>query len=368
MQHDFFIFAAEASGDLLGADLIENLLKTSSFSIQAVAGEKMRSFKVDCFIASEEFHVMGFLDVLKNLKKLWQLFKKIKLHLLENPPRVLVLIDYPGFNLRLAKALKKNGFPSPIIQYVCPTIWAWKKNRFYTLEKYFDHIFCLFPFEPKIFEKSHVKAIYVGHPLLKKIKKNPGDPKKTIISIFPGSRESVVKRNLPLQLEVAKQASQRKLGISYSSEKIKQILEAEIKKRKIKNCFFFPSKLNHHYMLKSIGALSTSGTINLELALLHVPSLIFYKTSWFDYLIAKYIFKIKLPFYCIVNIVAGKQIYPEFYGFRPDKKKACFILKEINDKKICEENYRKETYLFRESFERENEIKNPINEILNYLK
>jgi lipid A disaccharide synthetase len=85
-------------------------------------------------------------------------------------------------------------------------------------------------------------------------------------------------------------------------------------------------------------------------------------------LIAKYIFKIKLPFYCIVNIVAGKQIYPEFYGFRPDKKKASSILKEINDNKNSQENYKKKTYLLREAFERENEIKNPINEILNYLK
>lgn len=314
---DLFILAAEASGDLLGADLLSSIKKASPlFKIEGVAGPKMRSFISSPFLQAEEFYVMGFWDVIKAFRRLAKLYKKVLHHLLNAPPKLLILIDYPGFNLRLAKDLKKRGFPSPIVQYVCPTIWAWKRGRIKTMLSSLDHLFCLFPFEAPYFASTSLDVHYVGHPLSKCDALTPSSDEKKYLLLCPGSRKAVIHRNFPLMQKAAKEALKKlpKLepAILCASEEIKNYI-----------CKTWPSartltfgsgKESAEIMKKSYLAFATSGTINLELALMGIPSVVIYKLSFLDAFIAKILFRISLPFYCLVNILCQEEIFPEAYG------------------------------------------------------
>lgn len=327
---DYFIFAGESSGDLLGFHLMQDLIqKNPRVKIEGVFGPNMRLLGVKSLLTTEDFQVMGFIDVIKNLKLLIKHFYFLKKHLLKNPPKQLILIDYPGFNLRLAKSLKKSSFPSIIIQYVCPSIWAWKYKRVHFLKRWIDEVWCLFPFETLYLQKALVKSRYVGHPLLRALDfpKASFDQRGPLILIFPGSRQNEIERNLSLQLETALTTPDNyKIGISASNLLNLKKIEKTLEKFSSQRIFIFPSKENSMLMEQASLALATSGTITLELALHHLPTFVCYKISRLDYLIAKYVFNIQLPFYCIVNFLAQEEIFPEFYG--PN------ISKEILSQKI----------------------------------
>lgn len=321
---DYFIFAGESSADSLGFHLMQDLLKENpQVKIEGVFGPKMRSLGFKSLLPSEDFQVMGFLDVLKHLKPLIKHFYFLKKHLLAQPPKTLILIDYPGFNLRLAKSLKQSKFPSTIIQYVCPSIWAWKPRRARYLKRWIDEVWCLFPFEPLYLQKAHVKSRYVGHPLARSLDfpKVSLEQRGALILIFPGSRQGVIERNLALQLEAALSAPEEyKIGISAASPACAQIIERVLLNYPHPRLFVFSSKENSMLMEQATFALATSGTITLELALYHVPTVVCYTISYLDYLMAKYVFNIELPFYCIVNFLCLEEIFPEFYGPKISKE------------------------------------------------
>jgi lipid-A-disaccharide synthase len=320
---DYFILAAEASGDLLGFHLMQQLMQTHPHvKIAGVFGPKMRQLGFTQVLGIEDFQVMGFIDVFKNLKKLIRSFFFLRNFLLKNPPQKLILIDYPGFNLRLAKSLKKHKFPSPIIQYVCPSIWAWKYNRVHFLKRWIDEVWCLFPFEPLYLSKAGVNCRYVGHPLFKALDfpKASLPERSPLILIFPGSRSSEIKKNLTIMLEAALETSEDyKIGISAASPEALQLIETKKAAYSSSRLFIFPSEENSMLMEQASIAIATSGTITLELALHHLPTLVCYKLSLFDHLLAKYFLKIHLPFYCIVNFLALEEIFPEFYGYHLSK-------------------------------------------------
>jgi lipid-A-disaccharide synthase len=327
---DYFIFAGESSADLLGFHLMQDLLlENPQVKIQGVFGPKMRSLGFKCLLPSEDFQVMGFIDVLKHLKPLIRHFYFLKKHLLKTPPRQLILIDYPGFNLQLAKCLKQANFPSKIIQYVCPSIWAWKPRRVHFLKRWIDEVWCLFPFEPLYLEKANIQSRYVGHPLAKALDfpKISLQERGPLILVFPGSRQSVIQRNLPLQIEAALSSPQEyKIGISAASTDCARSIEKILLNYPPHRIFIFSSNENYMLMEQATFALATSGTITLELALHHVPTFVCYHISRLDYWMAKYVFNIYLPFYCIVNFLCLEEIFPEFYG--PN------ISKEILTKKM----------------------------------
>ena len=142
---DLFIFAGEMSGDLLGEQLLKSLFKIDPhLKVEGVAGPKMRALGMKTFLKMEEFEVMGFVDVFSSLPRLFKLFRRIKGHLLKNPPKKIVFIDYPGFNLRMAKALRKKKISSKLFQYVCPSVWAHGKGRIAKMEKTLDSLLTIF--------------------------------------------------------------------------------------------------------------------------------------------------------------------------------------------------------------------------------
>lgn len=297
---DLFVFAGEMSGDLHGHDLLQSMPK---LSVSAVAGPKMRTLEhVECVIEMEQFQVMGFTDILGALPRLYRLYRRVKHIILQKNPQVVVLIDYAEFNLHLAKGLRKAGFNGKIIQYICPTVWAWRKNRIPLMEKNLDALLTLFPFEPKYFK--HLDAKFVGHPLSKKRRFTP--PNGHFLSLFPGSRTTEIKRNLPMQYRVAKQTGME-IAVSSAHPKFEPLI-----KELAPSAAFYPDK--DFLISQTKCALATSGTICLELALNLIPTVCNFAIKPLDLFIATKIFKIHLPHYCIVNIIAGKTLFPEYYG------------------------------------------------------
>ncbi|MDR3624679.1 MAG: lipid-A-disaccharide synthase [Chlamydiales bacterium] len=322
---DLFIFAGEPSGDLHGSSVLKVLKeKAPQLKVEGVFGPKMRSQVNHSIIHTEEFHVMGFSDVLKALPRLKKHFKTILKHILTTNPKVVLLIDYPGFNLRLARSLRENGYKGKLIHYICPSVWAWKKNRIKSMEKTLDLLLCIFPFEPKYFEKSSLKAIYVGNPSLEAIssayyddswKRSLNIPKShSIISLFPGSREGEITKNLPVQLESALKLKQEypdtTICISVANENTSSLILSYLKEKNI-SPLLIPERYNFDLMKNSRVAIAKCGTVTLELALNKTPTVVTYQLSKLNAFFAKYIFQIKLPFYCIVNILLNKQVFPE---------------------------------------------------------
>ena len=315
---DYFLFAGEKSGDLHGAKLIDQLREKEPDSrIACVAGQNMREKNIECVLKTENFEVMGFLDIIPALPRLFFLFHKVKKLILKHNPKTVILIDYAEFNMLMAKALRKNGFKGRIIQYICPTVWAWRKGRIKTMAKYLDEVQCILPFEPNCFKDTPLKATFIGHPLASE--KPSYDPtwrkkfQKPILAIFPGSRAKEIKRNLPIQLRIAK-----KLAEKHNLQPIISCAHAKHLRLILKaNKYDFPMvdvRHTHNLMHDAHLAIATSGTINLQLALYGVPTAVTFKIRRLDQFIAQKLLRIDLPYYSLPNIILKKPLYPEFYG------------------------------------------------------
>ncbi len=315
-QFDYFILAAEPSGDYKGAKLIQELLQYQpDLRIAAVAGPYMRNLPIHTFMNMEEFQVMGFLDVILSLPKLIRLFFSLRKLILKHNPKAVVCIDYPGFHLKLEESLCKKGFSGKLIHYACPTVWAWGKKRIPKMEKNLDLLISLFPFEKKHFEQTTLECAYVGHPLTFDIPPPTETKKENILALFPGSRTKEIERNLPIQIEAAKKLFQKdphiQIHISIShlehEKKIRTIIEEF-------PCTFVYPKDRYNLMKKARLAIAKSGTVTLELALHETPTIVGFAIRPFDVFLAQKIFHINLPFYCIVNIIASFEVFPEFFG------------------------------------------------------
>lgn len=327
-----FIFAGEHSGDLHGSYLISALKERSpSLIFEGVCGPCMRALDVHGPLKMEEFEVMGLTDVLLALPRLYRNFCKLRDHILQTSPEAVILIDYPGFNLRLAKALRQHGYHGKIIQYVSPSIWAWGEHRIQAMENTLDLLMVIYPFETAYFNlnDTSLKTTYVGNPLQEYIRNYVYDEAwqqklgiastKNLIALFPGSRRSEIKRNLPILLETAQYLSNIQadiqFAISCSNEATKELLKTQLALASAsfqKNIFQVPKHYTYELMRDSRTAIAKSGTVMLELALHQRPSIAMYKLTTLNWLYAKYILKLKLPHYCIVNILTNSQVFPEF--------------------------------------------------------
>ncbi len=318
-KYDLFISASEDSADIHGKKLISELLKKNpNLKILAIAGPKMRELNIDVFMNMEDFQVMGFVDIFFALPKLIKNFFRIRKKVIKSNPKVCIFIDYPDFNLRLEKSLRKKGYKNKLVHYISPTIWAWRKKRADFMAKYLDLLITIFPFEKKYFSHTSLDVKYIGHPLINIVKEKKNENlKKELIGIFPGSRIKEIERNLPLQLKAAKKLLKNNENLKFviSSTKdilINKIFDAENLDKK--NFQIYPRDQNYLFMKKMKLAMATSGTINLELALLKVPTAINFAIKPLDLFIARNLLKINLKHYCIVNIILNKRVFPELYG------------------------------------------------------
>lgn len=329
-NHHIFIFAGEHSGDLHGSHLIKALKKYGlTLTLEGVGGPRMRDLGISGPLNMEDFEVMGLTDVLLTLPKLYRYFYKIRNHILRSSPHIVILIDYPGFNLRLAKALRQHGYRGKIVQYVSPSIWAWGKHRIRSMENTLDLLMTIYPFEPAYFCNSPLKTVYVGNPIQEYIGNYVYDDawqnklginlNKNLIALFPGSRPGEIKRNLPILLKAAhglyRNTADIQFAVSCPNDTAEKFLAIQLKSADAlfkNNIFQVPKHYTYELMRDSCTAAAKSGTVMLELALHKRPSIAIYKLTLVNRLYAKHILKLQLPYYCIVNILANRQVFPEF--------------------------------------------------------
>ena len=350
---DFFIFSGEPSGDVIGGHLVKALQASApELSIEGVTGPEMRACNIPSWMPMENFKVMGFTDVFLALPRLIKAFCSIRDSILERKPKVVILIDYPGFNLRLAKSLRKRGFKGKIVQYVCPSIWVHGAHRKTTLVNTLDLLLCIFPFEPKLFSDSKLDARYVGHPILTAISQHARSQNwleshhlsenKKLIALFPGSRFSEIKGNLPVMLDVCTQLANSddiySFALSVANEHTRELLESIVKEKGWEEQItLVSSKEKFGLMEHAYAALACCGTVTLELAMHEIPTVVSYPVSWINAQFVRFIIRPQVPFYCSVNIVAKKEIYRE-HMYRDLTVESIF--KSFSDL-LKEENYNK---------------------------
>ncbi|MDD2365345.1 MAG: lipid-A-disaccharide synthase [Desulfuromonadaceae bacterium] len=314
------IVAGEASGDIYGADLVKEALQlNSNIHFFGIGGARMREAGVETLVDSSDMAVMGLFEVFKHFRVISSAFIKFKRILLNAPPSLLILIDYPGFNVRLAKIAKKNNVK--VLYYISPKVWAWKAGRIREIAASVSRMAVIFPFEVPIYEKAGVPVSFVGHPLLDLVNVEKGkkeaaanfdlDPSKTTIGLFPGSRKSEIERLLPDILAAAELLQKRfpnlQFVIPLASTLTEEDLFPFLKNSKIKPVI--TNQKIHDLIRASDAIISVSGTVTLEISLIGTPMVIIYKLAPLTYQVAKRVVKIKHIGLC--NIVAEDSIVKE---------------------------------------------------------
>lgn len=312
----YYLIAGEASGDLHGSNLIKELLKLdSNASIRCWGGDKMQSKGAELVKHYKDLAFMGFVEVLKNLRTIFRNIDFCKKDILNNRPDVLILIDYPGFNLRIAKWAKTQGLK--VIYYISPQVWAWKENRVKLIKQCVDKMLVILPFEKDFYKKWNYPVEYVGHPLVEVIENWTDDNKQSvinhrfqnsnIIALLPGSRKQEILKKLPIMLQVVRHFPDYEFVVAKAPG-----LDTEFYNTLLAPYSNVSSVQNNTYHLLSIAkaALVTSGTATLETALFGVPEVVCYKGNAFSYQIAKRLIKIK--YISLVNLIMDKEVVKEF--------------------------------------------------------
>ncbi|MDD2273227.1 MAG: lipid-A-disaccharide synthase [Desulfuromonadaceae bacterium] len=314
------IVAGEASGDIYGADLVQKaLLQDSGLHFFGIGGDLMREAGVETLVDSADIAVMGLVEVLKHFGVISSAFLRLKKILREDPPELLILIDYPGFNIRLAKAAKKAGVQ--VLYYISPKVWAWKAGRIKTIAANTSHMAVIFPFEIPLYEKEGAPVTFVGHPMLDLINVTMNrdeaaasfglDPSRKIIGIFPGSRRSEIERILPAIVAAAeslqKECPEVQFVLPLASTLSEEDILPHLKRSGISATI---TRKRIHDLIRACDAIiSVSGTVTLEIALIGTPMVIIYKLAPLTYQIAKRVVKIEHIGLC--NIVAGRSLVKE---------------------------------------------------------
>lgn len=319
MSQKFYIIAGEASGDLHGSNLIKAIQeKTPEADFRFWGGDEMSKVAGKPVKHIKELAFMGFIEVVINLKTILNNIKLCKQDILEYGPDVLILIDYPGFNMRIAKWAKTKNIK--VVYYISPQIWAWKQNRGHELKKSVDKMIVILPFEKEFYKRFEMEVDYVGHPLLDAIegfrkqykvdelKSKHNLDAKPILAILPGSRKQEIAKKLPIMLEAAEKFQAYQLIIAGAPSQ-----DLEYYQSFIKNFPYLEIKLisGATYEILSIAdlAMVTSGTATLETALFKVPQVVCYKGSSISYLIAKKL--VKIDFISLVNLIMNKEVVKE---------------------------------------------------------
>ncbi len=334
------IVAGEASGDLHASCLVEQIRKLNPrIKFFGLGGEKLQKQGVELYCNIVELAVIGIVEVLKNLKKFHNIFKGLLKKVDEEKPDLAILVDYPGFNLRLAKELKKRNIP--VIYYISPQIWAWGQKRIKDIKKNITHMITVFDFEEKLYKENGVNASFVGHPLTKSIKINLSkdefmrkfglDKDKLTLSLLPGSRDKEVKTLLPIMLGAAKLINRTlphtQFIILRSTTVKEEIFNTIIKKYGLETRLI--SNMAHEGLNASDFAIVASGTATLETAIIGIPMAIVYKVSLLTWLFVKSV--IKIPYIGLVNVVLQKNFIREFIQFDAKPKKiASYVCSTLN--------------------------------------
>ncbi|EXE89470.1 lipid-A-disaccharide synthase [Acinetobacter pittii] len=326
------IVVGEVSGDTLGVKLMRSFREQGiDAEFEGIGGPQMIAEGFNSYYPMETLSVMGIVEVLKDLKKLFAVRDGLINQWTQTPVDIFIGIDAPDFNLRLSKSIKENNLPIKTVQYVSPSVWAWRQGRVHGIKQSIDLVLCLFPFEKVFYERYEVPAAFVGHPLAKQLPlENPIQIAKQQlglnenqkhIALLPGSRKGEVERLFPMLLGAANILHTKHPDIQFlipaindaRKQQIEQGVEQLAPQLKAKIHILentdSESKIGRMVMNASDVIALASGTATLEAMLMHRPMVTFYKLHWLTYLIAKFL--VKIPYYSLPNIIAGKKVIEE---------------------------------------------------------
>ena len=326
------IVVGEVSGDTLGAKLIRRFSEQGiDAEFEGIGGPQMIAEGFKSYYPMDILSVMGIVEVLKDIKKLFAVRDGLVETWTKDPVDIFIGIDAPDFNLRLSKTIKQKQLPIKTVQYVSPSVWAWRQGRIHGIKASIDLVLCLFPFEKAFFKKWDVPAAFVGHPLASQLPlENPIleaqtelglDPHQKYIALLPGSRRGEIERLGPLVLDAANILHHKYPDYTFLIPAINDARKQQIESllatypeslkpqiRLMENTSA-ESKIGRQVMNASNIIALASGTATLEAMLLHRPMVTFYKLHWLTYRIAKLL--VKIPYFSLPNIIAGKKVIQE---------------------------------------------------------
>lgn len=308
----YYIIAGEASGDLHGSNLITELKKLDpSATIRCWGGDKMQQAGAELVKHYRDLAFMGFTEVLMNLRTIFKNLAFCKDDILQHRPDTLILIDYPGFNLRIAKWAKEQDIK--VIYYISPQVWAWKENRVKMMKQTIDKMLVILPFEKEYYKnKWNWEVEYVGHPLVEVIERHKTQSKggqlsgKPIVALLPGSRKQEILKKLPIMLEVSRSFPGHQFIVA-KAPGVEELFYDDLLKPY--SNVSYVSNQTYDLLLQSKAALVTSGTATLETALFAIPEVVCYKGSYLSYQIGKRLVKVK--FISLVNLIMDKLVVKE---------------------------------------------------------
>ncbi|MGB2908636.1 MAG: lipid-A-disaccharide synthase [Candidatus Aminicenantaceae bacterium] len=347
------IIAGENSGDKHGASLVQAFHEIDpSVEFFGVGGARMLEAGVRLINTVEDLAVVGIFEILSQLPRIRGVFTRIKREARSQEPQAAILIDSPDFNLRLARFLKKQRIP--VLYYISPSVWAWRKNRLKTIRKTVDKMMLIFPFEQPLYHEHGIASVYVGHPLLEQIETTAPreevfhrygfDPVRPLLVLLPGSRRSEIRYHMPTLMSAAAQLrteSRAQFALMLAENLEAEAVRGLIPKELEPDIRVIEDTQDYHDVLAAGDlALSSCGTANLESALLETPVLAFYRISPLTYSLGKPF--VKVDHYSIVNILAGREVVPELIqrNFTPERltREALRLLDSCTEREsmVCE--------------------------------
>jgi len=338
----YYIIAGEASGDLHGSNLIKSLKDYDpSANIRCWGGDLMEQAGGTLVKHYRDLAFMGFAEVIMNLRTIFKNINFCKEDIKKFKPDAIIFIDYPGFNMRIAKWAKEIGIPTHY--YISPQIWAWKENRIKAIKRDVDFMYVILPFEKEFYEKKHHFSVeFVGHPLIDAIQSRKNIDRevflkehlledKPIVALLPGSRKQEISKMLNIMLSVSEEFPEFQFVIAGAPGQEFDFYKPFLKKKHV----HYVNNKTYDLLANSYAALVTSGTATLETALFKVPEVVCYKGNWFSYQIAKRI--ITLKYISLVNLIMDKEVVKELIQDELNAKNL-----RIELQKLLEPKYRDE--------------------------
>jgi lipid-A-disaccharide synthase len=318
-NNKIFIITGELSGEMHAAHLVKSFKNNFHFEFSAVGSRRLAEAGADIIYDYRNISLTGISEIFSKIFHIYSALRMVKKYIRETRPALVILIDFPGFNLRIARFAKKLGIP--VLYFIAPQIWAWRKKRIRTIKRYVDRVICILPFEKKLYDSYGIDAVYVGHPFVNTVKPSlsreeflrqiRADGTNPIIAIIPGSRENEIIKHMPVLLKTIT-IMKRKLPGMVVVLPLAENIEMDIFepfKDSIGNTVIIK---NHAYdtLAYCDTAIAASGSVTLEAAMLKTPTIVIYRISSLSYLVAKML--VKINFISLPNIIAEKAVFPEF--------------------------------------------------------
>ncbi len=324
------IVAGEASGDLHAASVVQELLRRApQLTVEGIGGDRLRQVGVRLHAYAGDLAVVGLVEVAYKFPALWRAYRSMVRLLRQRPPDLLMLVDFPDFNLLLARRAYRLGIP--VLYFISPQVWAWRTGRVRSIARYVRRLLVIFPFEEAFYRRRGVEALYVGHPLLDRLSPSPSrhearrrlelEQTATVVGLLPGSRMGELAKHLPLLLMAARQLLITRPDLRVivaAAEGLPLDLIGCSLKQEASSARVVQGR-THEVMAASDLILVASGTATLEAAIIGTPMVIVYRLAFVSWLVGRLL--IRVPYIGMVNLVAGKGIVPELVQFEatPDR-------------------------------------------------